>query len=284
MKIDELKLWLQSQLTSTKASETSWLDLASALAQGIHDHVEGLLDRIKSRNSLYDMEKQDLLLDTKELRTIFPIADTVSDEDLPHVIMRRQDEIHFKKTVYPLVATISREFAGMNISWEPLYAPVDQVAYPYGDLFVTQHEMENYLQQGLSKDDFFMTSRGVIRVPINNVAGGVNGITEDDIAVFEARVRRVIYPLIPLRIVCDGQSYFISVSMSEIVDVIQPLRSHITDNYFQATDESEIKPVIKLDVVQSVVMTDETKASRLYGTPRMDSVRCDAISLDRRYY
>lgn len=33
MTLSELKSWLQGQLTSTKASEQSWLDLAGALAK-----------------------------------------------------------------------------------------------------------------------------------------------------------------------------------------------------------------------------------------------------------
>lgn len=283
MKLEELKTWIKGQLTQTKSKEQSWADLATALAHGIHEHVEGLLDRIKSRNSLYDMNHEDLLLETEELRTVLPIPDSVSEEDLPHVIMRRQDEIHFKRTVYPLIATIAREFAGMNVTWEPLYAPCDLKTYPYGELFITRHELDNYLSQGMTKDDFFMTSRGVIRVPINDVAGGSNGVTEESIATFEARVRRFIYPLIPLRIVCDGQSYFISISMTDIVEFINPMQAKITGllNTEEESDATQNKPNA---ITALMTTTDETKASPMYGTPRMDSVPCDAIILDRRYY
>lgn len=284
MKLQELKTWLQGQLTSTKASEQSWLDLAAALAQGIHDHVEGLIDRLKARNSLYDMDTEDLLKDTEELRTIFPIPETVSDSDLPHVIMRRQDEIHFKKTVYPLVATIAREFSGMDVSWEPLFAPIDQEEYPYGSLFITRHEMDNYISQGLSPDDFFMTSRGVIRVPINDVAGGSSGVSEEDVVAFESRVRRVIYPLIPLRIACDGQSYFISISMVDLVEVIQPMKSHVFNENLKTNDEEEVVQLPDTAVDSIITTTDETQATTFYGTPRLDSIPCDAIMLDRRYY
>lgn len=283
MKLEELKTWIKGQLTQTKSKEQSWADLATALAHGIHEHVEGLLDRIKSRNSLYDMNHEDLLLETEELRTVLPIPDSVSEEDLPHVIMRRQDEIHFKRTVYPLIATIAREFAGMDVTWEPLYAPCDLETYPYGELFITQHEIDNYLSQGMTQDDFFMTSRGVIRVPINDIAGGSNGVTEESIATFEARVRRFIYPLIPLRIVCDGQSYFISISMTDIVEFINPMQAKITGllNTEEESDATQNKPS---EITALVTTTDEAKASPIYGTPRMDSVPCDAIILDRRYY
>lgn len=285
MVLSELKEWLQGQLTSTKASEQSWLDLASALAQGISDHVEGYLDRLKARNSLYDMEVKDLLRDTEELRKVFPISDSVVEEDLPHVIMRRQDEIHFKKTIYPLVATLTREFSGMQVTWEPQYAPIDQEAFPYGTLFVTQHEIDNYAAQGLEREDFFMTSRGVIRVPINDVAGGTGGVSESDIRAFEEKVRRVIYPLVPLRISCDGQSYYISISMVEIIDVLKTVTTRIVEEPFEAQDLPEVGTETTKDAVRDLPeMTDEVKAAPIYGTPRMDSIPCDAIALDRRYY
>ncbi|HHF3011127.1 TPA: hypothetical protein ACPJ06_004003 [Vibrio diabolicus] len=285
MTLSELKSWLQGQLTSTKASEQSWLDLAGALAQGIHDHVEGYLDRLKSRNSLYDMERKDLLKDTEELRKVFPISDEIEEADLPHVIMRRQDEVHFKKTIYPLVATLTREFSGMQVSWEPLYAPIDQEKYPYGDLFVTQHEIDNFEAQGLTKDDFFMTSRGVIRIPINDVRGGERGVSEEDILKFEEKVRRVIYPLVPLRIVCDGQSYFISIQLAEVADFIRPAISHIVDEaYLMPEKEGDGSNPGTFEVDTTLTTTDEVKASPIYGTPRCDAVPCDAIALDRRYY
>ncbi len=217
MELDDLKSWLRGQLTSTKRKEESWIDLAYAIAEGISEHVENYLDRLKARNSLFDMEKADLLVDTEELRKVFPLAD-VSDEDLAHTVMQRQDAVHFKKTVYPMISTLAREFAGMQVTWEPLYAPIDQEQHPYGDLFVTLPEMENYESQGLTPDKWFMTSRGVLRVPMNDVAGGADGVTEDAIVAFEEKLKRIIYPLVPLRIVCEGQSYFISISFSDLVE------------------------------------------------------------------
>lgn len=230
------------------------------------------------------MERKDLLKDTEELRKVFPISDEIEEADLPHVIMRRQDEVHFKKTVYPLVATLTREFSGMQVSWEPLYAPIDQEKYPYGDLFITQHEMDNFEAQGLTKDDFFMTSRGVIRIPMNEIYGGSGGLSEEEILKFEEKVRRVIYPLVPLRIVCDGQSYFIDIRLVEVADFIRPVTSHIVDEAYSVTETGESSAPGTFEVETTLVTTDEVKASPIYGTPRCDAVPCDAIALDRRYY
>lgn len=285
MDLSDLKSWLKGQLTTAKQSQDSWVDLAAALATSIYDHVESYIERLQSRNSLYDMEDEDILTDTEELRKVFPLYN-VESEDLPHVIMQRQDEIHFKKTVYPLTATITREFSGMEVTWEPLYAPKDQETYPYGTLFITANEFEDYAAQGLDESAFFKTSRGVIRVPINQVAGGENGVTEEDIAAFEEKIRRVIYPLIPLKIVCDGQSYYISMDISEFVESIGQWTQQIADNTYTTAEQSELEYSHDASVLPSttIVTTDEKTVTTFNGTPRLDSVPIDAIFLDRRYY
>lgn len=287
MDLESLKSWLKGQLTQRKGEQESWADLAYAIAEGIHEHVEGYLDRLKSRNSLFDMEKEDLLMDTIELRRVFPIGD-VSDDDLAHTVMQRQDAVHFKKTVYPLVATLAREFSGMSVTWEPLYAPIDQEAYPYGTLFVTSQEMPNYEAGGLTPDKWFKTSRGVIRVPVNDVSGGETGVTEEDIAAFEEKVRRVIYPLVPLRIVCDGQTYYISMALAELVDFLAKTTTHITgDSTTTQEDEADIKGVQRpsdVTTTRPVIRDDGAAATPIYATPRLDSVPMDAIILDKVYY
>ncbi len=281
--LDDFKSWLQGQLTASKAKEQSWVDLAGAIAESIHNHVDVYLDRLKSRNSLYDMEKQDLLLDSVELRKVFPIED-VTDEDLPHVLMQRRDEIHFKKTVYPLVATLAREFEfqGMKVTWQPLYAPKDQDAYPYGTLFATEQEIHEFA--ALSPDDFFLTSRGTIRVPINEIEGGYAGVDEAALQDFERKVRRVIYPLLPLKIVCDGQVYYINLALSEFVDFIGSYKDEVTDQLASTVDaSSDINRV--QDLADTTMSTDDlTKVTSIYGTPRADALPVDAIGVDRVYY
>ncbi len=113
--LDDFKSWLQGQLPAAKAKEQSWIDLAGAIAESIYNHVDNYLDRLKDRNSLYDMSPEDLLKESEELRKVFPI-EGVTIEDLPNVVMQRRDEIHFKKTVYPMIATLAREFAGMPVA------------------------------------------------------------------------------------------------------------------------------------------------------------------------
>ncbi|CAH0543062.1 hypothetical protein [Vibrio marisflavi] len=274
-----LKSWLTGQLTKTKQNEQSWTDLASSIAELASNHIESFITRLRSRNSLYDMNKEDLEQDSIELRKVFPLGD-VSDEDLPHVIMQRRDEIHFKRNVYPLVSTLAREFSGMEVSWEKLYAPIDQEKYPYGTLFALESELSDFYD--LTPEDFFLTSRGVIRIPINKIQSGPDGIGNDEIDAFEEKVKRVIYPLIPLRIACDGQTYYIKYELSELVEWVT-YSDAVTDHLKTEEKPISIEPA-PMKVTQKMETTDEKKVDAVYGTPRMDAVPMDAIALDRVYY
>ena len=277
---NKLKKWLVNQLTKTKQQEESWSDLAESLGELIAMHVEGLVTRLKARNSLYDMNKQDLEVESIELRKVFPLGD-VKDEDLPHAIMQRRDEIHFKKTVYPLISTIAREFAGMEVSWEKLYAPIDQERFPYGELFALESELNDF--HDLEPEDFFLTSRGVIRIPITKIQSGQAGIGEEEIRKFEEKVKRVIYPLIPLRIVCSGQIYYIKIELSELVEWVE--YSDTITNSLSSTQERPSHTEFGHNEAHTIVSLNERKTtSPIYATPRMDANPMDAVILDRVYY
>ncbi|HHF2910613.1 TPA: hypothetical protein ACPJ0C_003729 [Vibrio alginolyticus] len=279
MAFGDFRKWLSGQLTKARQKETAWVDLASAIAESIETHVESYIEKLKARSSLYEMDKESLLEDIKELRKIFPLGE-VADEDLPHVVMQRKDEIHFKKTIYPLISTLAREFKGLRVKWERIYAPVDQERFPYGTFSVPESELE--LQNGLNPSDFFLTSRGAIRIPLNDIAGE-DGITEEAIRAFEAKIRRVVHPLIPLRIVLDGQLYSIEFEVMDMVE-IPNYSDHVTVGK-QTTTDIESTPSYKQDFVQTGTTTQEERpVSPMYGTPRMDAIPLDAISIDRRYY
>lgn len=84
--------------------------------------------------------------------------------------MQRKDGIHFKKTIYPLISTLAREFKGLRVKLERIYTPVDQERFPYGTFLVPESEsgLELELQNGLNPSDIFLTSRGAIRIPLND--------------------------------------------------------------------------------------------------------------------
>ena len=65
-------------------------------------------------------------LDTRigEMGKFFTIR--VSDaSSKPMLLQQRLDEIHFKGTAQPITQTFYREFNGIPVTWQPLFAPVD---------------------------------------------------------------------------------------------------------------------------------------------------------------
>lgn len=280
MSESKIKSWLKGQLTNAKKNEQSWSDFVLAFGEVLENHIETYIDRLKTRSSIYEMSKPDLLEETKELRKIFPLGE-VSDEDLPHVIMQRQDEIHFKKTVYPLMATISREFNGMNVEWIRLYAPINQERYPYGTLFVQEDKLDDF--HDLKREDFFLTSRGVIRIPVNMIQSGSKGIGEEEIRAFEARIRQVIYPLIPLRISCDGNVYYIKINILELIEWVEQRTSAKT--YLDPMKQVECSTESQKNKVQTKIpITEDKPVTPVYTSPRLDAIPLDALALDRVYY
>lgn len=274
------KSWLRNQLTKAKQAAPMWADFIDAVQEIIERHAEQYLDRAKRRVSLFDADKQDLEVMLRELGDFFALGD-VSDENLPLVIMQRQDQIHSKKTIYPLVNTLIREFRGVTVTWEPLFAPVDQETWPYGARLLIEREIGD---TEIPVNDWFMTSRGVIRVPLNQVRrsyGNGEG-SQEAIDEFESIIKRVIYPLVPLRIVCDGQQYFLSFDLVEFMEYAT--QSSMSDTHLDVKEYAEASDVIGSIVsVQDeipVSMRDEWISPARY---RIDGLPCDALTIDRLY-
>lgn len=276
----KLKSWLKGQLTKVKQAEQPWSDLASALGELMSNHVEGYLDRLRVRGSLYDMSKQDLLEEARELRKVFSLGD-VSDQDLPHVITQRMDEIHFKKTVYPMISTIAREFNGMEVDWIRLYAPVDQSVHPYGSLFAQEDELDDF--HGIPREDFFLTSRGVIRIPITMIQSGSSGVGESEILEFEKKITNVIYPLIPLKVVCDGQVYYITTSLLDVIERVE-FWSNVSTAIPPASEIPDRRPAQGSTACSIIETPEERQATVIRARPRMGANPFDAITLDSVYY
>ncbi|MCV5928178.1 phage tail protein, partial [Escherichia coli] len=76
-------------------------------------------------------------------------------------------EIHFKGTERPINQTIYREFNGISVLWDPIYAPVDLERHPYGTVLIPESTLET---TGGTFGEMFLTSRGMISIPINDLA------------------------------------------------------------------------------------------------------------------
>lgn len=81
------------------------------------------------------------------------------------LLQQRFDEIHFKGTERPINQTIYREFNGISVLWDPIYAPVDFERHPYGTVLIPESTLET---TGGTFGEMFLTSRGMISIPIND--------------------------------------------------------------------------------------------------------------------
>ncbi|WP_413113447.1 hypothetical protein [Thaumasiovibrio sp. DFM-14] len=209
--------WLKGQLPPRKRSSELWADLADAVQEVLDTHVSGLLNRLEGLASLFSMSEEDLEVRLNEMGELFALG-WVEPEDRALSVLQRTDEVRMKGTAYPIENTLRREFEGLNVTWERLYAPKDQDEYPYGTYLVREADLHN---EPIPEDDWFLTSRGVIRVRLDEVFTVFHdditgeGGTDDAIDAFEAQIARVIHPLIPLHIAFDGQQYYIHYTLIE---------------------------------------------------------------------
>lgn len=189
----------KSKLTEAFKQSSAWRDLADALEKLNAQALEPTLDRLKGMTNVFTMHPDDLQVLFNEMGSFFSVGRT-EDEDIPLLLQQRTDEIHFKGYEYPLTKTFSREFLGVPMSWEQLYAPKDLVNFPYGSKFLLKRDI---VRDGLDPNAYFQTYRAVIFARLDQVQGSF-GI--DD---FERLLSRVAVPLIPTHIAFDGQQYYL---------------------------------------------------------------------------
>ncbi len=94
----------------------------------------------------------------------------------------------FKGTERPINQTIYREFNGISVLWDPIYAPVDLERHPYGTVLIPESTLETTAAHSAR---CFLTSRGMISIPINDLARtmGITG-TIDQSAITEEILRK----------------------------------------------------------------------------------------------
>ncbi len=271
--MSKLGSWLKGQLTSIKQNTDAWSDLASSIGYLLEKYSENYIERLKTRNSLFDMQPTDLQAEIRELGDFFQFGD-VPEQDLPMVVIQRKDQIHLKKTVYPLEATLRREFSGMNVSWQPLYAPVDIERHPYGSVLMTANDLDMSIT-----DDWFMTSRGVIQVPLNKIQSN----NEESLREFEEKLRRVVYPLVPLRIVMQGTSYYL---YFELFDCLEWVTLGVLDIVERINiEDRDSDPVFLQKIFMEWYANDfPSKFPKRQSITRMDMIAADTTRIDRNFF
>lgn len=219
----------QSKLVKSLREIPAWKELASSLEELNKQTIELTLERLKGMTSVFTMHKDDLQVLFSELGAYFAVGKS-EDEDIPLLLQQRTDEIHYKGYEYPLNKTFEREFLGIPMSWQQLYAPKDLKTYPYGTKFLLLRDIEN---EGLNPDDYFQTYRAVIFSRLDQVKGKM-GIDE-----FEQLLSRVALPLIPTHIAFDGQQYYMqAIILGDYM--IEPIIQHSEVKSWQKTKETKL--------------------------------------------
>lgn len=269
--------WFRDRLTKAKLNAPMWTELADAIQEIFSDHVEPIIERLRGMGSAFAMAPEDLDRRVEELGPFFWMSERVEREDWPLALLQRQDEIHLKKTDYPLVSTIAREFSGMQVDWAPLYAPIDQKKWPYGTRFTTMEMMEF---EDIPESQWFMTSRGVIRVPLPRLSeASISGSTIDDqCAEFEAILARFVTPVIPLHIVFDGAQYYLEYNLVEGNEWLEMLLCEISQSFPPVSEGGESADYSEAEITTTYpVMNGRDTQVR---TNRLDGIPVDAYQMD----
>ncbi|CAM3956815.1 phage tail protein [Serratia silvae] len=272
--------WFKEQLTPAKQNSGLWAGFADVVQSMLSSVVLPLIERTANRKSLYSMGKDDLRKKMMELGKFFYI-DNKNIDSLPVLLSQRLDEIHFKGTTRPIEATLWREFKNLTAKWEPLYAPIDQVKYPYGSFFITEQYLELYKE---SYGEFFLTSRGRINIVLNDLyAPYLDAEPSKVLEEFMRQFKMVIKPLIPLHIVFDGVGYHLNVELEErnIIITLFGVSSDIkSGTWYLQSLQPEIVPE-SLTIELTATETINNIARPLETTPVfLDDRRLDAWVLD----
>jgi hypothetical protein len=152
----------------------------------------------------------------------------------------------------------------MDVSWEPLYNHIDK---PYCKEMRIKGEITG------DEGDWWLTSRGVVRVNVSTLYGSQASLIDE----LEDKIARVVYPLLPLRIVSEGVLYILIYRIRErpetaFIDDVS-IRHEMLEKW-QEEDESVIPNGSYADVELAFPFS-----TVLY---RMDSMRFDHYRLDTR--
>lgn len=267
-------MFADNLIKSMKNKSDGWYDLAAALFGLNQETIEPLLERAKALPSIFSLKKEDLNIRLNELGEYFALG-KYADVDKPLIIQQRIDEIKQKGYLYPLTRTMAREFGDVEITWQPLFSPVDS-KYEYGKYLSTKEEASDWLIE-----EWFLTSRGIITIPINQVSSGAATLEEAELKVrkFEEDLFRVIPPLIPTNIVFDGHRYVIRLSVAEVIDIAGPTKSSVTQLFDKIPDAlaEKYRPIIgdKNSSDVGLTMADGGEVVTFFDTEREDFGRVE---------
>lgn len=243
-----------NNLAAAFKKSVGWYDLANSLDKLNSSVVEPLLVRLKALPNLYEMHPDDLQVRLDELGANFSIG-VVEDEDVPLLLQQRTDEIQFKDYEYSFSQLFKREFKGVVMHWEALYAPRDLTTYPYGSKFILYRDI---ISSELDINDYFLTQRAVIFARLDMVR-----LNFGDVAPFEELLHRVIPPLMPVNIAFDGQQYYLeSIILTGKESEIVPTTSEIRQVIKPALDTRQQHEKINVTGIEIKDVTRENSLAQ----------------------
>lgn len=204
--------WIEARLSTVKRNTDSWSQLASSLQDTFDSIIEPTLARFTSMRSLLTATDEDLGLVEDDLGAFFHVERTLQGKDKAMAILAKQDDINYKSTLKPMQDRFNREFKGLKVEWSPLYAHATLADNPYGTVLLTEAQITEANQ---NLDDYFLTSRGVVRLNALDISALGYTLTE-----FSSILKKVIKELKPVHIVYDGEEVFLLYSLSEISSII----------------------------------------------------------------
>lgn len=200
--------WILKRLSTVKQNSEPWSQLASALQSTVDTIIEPVLAKFTSMRSLFTATDEDLGLVEKDLGAFFHVDRSLSGKDKAMALMAKQDDINYKSTLKPMRDQFAREFQGLAVEWSPLYAHVTLADNPYGTVLLTK---EQITEAGGNITDYFLTSRGIVRLNANDILALGYTLTQ-----FSIVIRKIVDGLRPVHIVYDGEQVYLLYTMIDI--------------------------------------------------------------------
>jgi|GEM_PF-4638380 len=260
--------WILKRLSTVKQNSESWAQLANALQQTVDNVLEPVLTKFTSMRSLFTASDEDLALLEDDLGAFFHVDRTLSGKDKAIAIIARQDDINYKSTLKPIQDRLSREFQGLSVQWLPLYAHATLVQNPYGTSLLTELQIND---AGASIDDYFLTSRGIVRLNAIDILSLGYSLTE-----FSSILREIIEGLRPIHIVYDGEEVYLLYSMADVPESMGlPVRSIFRD--YPPSPDGDVFTASRLITRQFQELTSTWDKSEYF---HLDDLPADIFPMD----
>ncbi|ELA9885251.1 hypothetical protein [Vibrio parahaemolyticus] len=204
--------WLVERLTKSKQGSPQWVALAEALEEYWDTHFFNELQTFEDSKNIFTASEDHLNQKIAEFGDYFDTALPLDTSGKRLSISWQRANIHEKDTIVPFVNSLSVNFAGLGVTWEPLYS---NKSLPYArDNLFTEQEVQI---KKWDLNDFWMTSRGKIAVDLTHLHK--LGMAKE---TFIAIAKREIERLRPAHIVYDGELFILTINFD-----YAPLSHHV---------------------------------------------------------